>query len=538
VAAGFHHLYLLLAAKAVPPGLAEALFWPEIARIWRLSDSMHKFSNVELSDCFKIGLTSRSHFTIFKALIIGIFALGLSACGSGFSSATASNGSSSQINTATRSPTPTPAPTPTPTASPSRPVTTIDWTTTYQTIDGFGGSNVASHNWDNAYDTFFFHTLGLSLLRVDVPNDGSCTSVNRSCAQNESSSTIDMQACVANGCKVWATSWSPPAAYTTSGDVNCGDTGYSTLSSNSYRAYATYLSNYIASLRRYYGVTLYAISPQNEPTVCTSYPSSLWSDRLFDTFIANYLGPTLQANGQSSTMIALPDASAFSNGNFTNYADTCMNDPVCAAYAKVNSFHGYWDYTGISNLYGARHFWETEVAGGSGGGGPDAPGCTRGKWCPGINDAIYWAGIIDYNIAVAGENAWLVWWLAVRDPGASALIDASTGAITTRAYVIGNYAKYIRPGFVRIDATHAPQNGVTVSAYKDSSTGAFAIVTTNQNTSSVNQTFTFSGVNPSSVTPTITSATQRLQDLSRVAISGGSFNYTLPAQSVITFHYP
>ncbi len=414
---------------------------------------------------------------------------------------------------------------------PSGPVATIAWDTAYQRIDGFGGSDAALGSIVNPYHTLIFKTLGYSLLRVGTPDDGSCIGISRACAQN-GSNVADMQACVANGCRVWATSWDPSAAYSTNGSKNCRDTGHATLSSTDYQAFATYLSNYIASLKQYYSITLYAISPQNEPDVCAPYGSSQWPASLFDTFIKDYLGPTLKANGQSSTMIAMPETGSFSH--MATYAGTCMHDPVCAAYVGVNDFHGYFGSYSAANIYRIQHFWQTEIAGFSQA-GPNAPGCTKGDWCPGINDAMMWANIIDYSIAVAGENAWNYWWLVYGD-GSNGYLIKQSGEISIRAYVIGNYAKYVRPGWVRIAATHAPQTGVTVSAYKDSASGAFAIVATNQNTSRISQTFTFSGVSPSRVTPTITSATQRLRDVPTVSVHNESFKYALPAQSVITFH--
>jgi len=87
-----------------------------------------------------------------------------------------------------------------------------------------------------------------------------------------------------------------------------------------------------------------------------------------------------------------------------------------------------------------------------------------------------------------------------------------------------------------MDATHAPQSGVSVSAYSNASTGNFAIVVINQNGSDVSQTFTLNQfTSVASVTPWVTSASLSLAQQSDVAVSGGSFGYTLPADSVTTF---
>jgi glucuronoarabinoxylan endo-1,4-beta-xylanase len=112
---------------------------------------------------------------------------------------------------------------------------------------------------------------------------------------------------------------------------------------------------------------------------------------------------------------------------------------------------------------------------------------------------------------------------------------ASSTPIAIRAYVIGQYARFIRPGWVRIGATRAPASGVTVSAYKDPSTGRFAIVATNQNTAGMDVRFSLDGVAASSVTPYETSAVLRLQAQTAISVSGGVFGASLEAQSVTTF---
>ncbi|MBO0799177.1 MAG: putative Ig domain-containing protein, partial [Blastocatellia bacterium] len=74
-----------------------------------------------------------------------------------------------------------------------------------------------------------------------------------------------------------------------------------------------------------------------------------------------------------------------------------------------------------------------------------------------------------------------------------------------------------------------------ITAFKDPITGRFAIVAVNNTTLSETQKFDLGGINTSNVTPWATSATQSLEARPAVAISGGSFTYEIPAQSVITF---
>ena len=93
----------------------------------------------------------------------------------------------------------------------------------------------------------------------------------------------------------------------------------------------------------------------------------------------------------------------------------------------------------------------------------------------------------------------------------------------------------MRPGWVRIGVTANPQSGVYVTAFKNASTGDFAIVAINQNGSGTAQTVNLSGFTAPSVVPWVTSASLNLAAQSSVTISGGAFSYTLPADSVTTF---
>jgi glucuronoarabinoxylan endo-1,4-beta-xylanase len=99
---------------------------------------------------------------------------------------------------------------------------------------------------------------------------------------------------------------------------------------------------------------------------------------------------------------------------------------------------------------------------------------------------------------------------------------------------MGNYSRFVRPGFVRIDATSAPSTGVTLTAYKDSTLTKIVLVAINTNTSATSQAFSISGTVPTKVTPWITDATRDLVAQSSQTLTSGSFTYSLPATSVTT----
>jgi hypothetical protein len=75
-----------------------------------------------------------------------------------------------------------------------------------------------------------------------------------------------------------------------------------------------------------------------------------------------------------------------------------------------------------------------------------------------------------------------------------------------------------------------------ISAYKDSVSPGFAIVAINTNASTdVSETFNLANFNAASVTPWMTTTNLSLESQAPVPVTGASFNYILPARSVVTF---
>jgi glucuronoarabinoxylan endo-1,4-beta-xylanase len=395
---------------------------------------------------------------------------------------------------------------------------TVNWNKVYQVIDGFGASDafeVAPLTSAQA-ELFFSPTagIGLSLLRTNVPEDGSCSSVNPTCAGEVS----DMQIAIAYGAKVWSTPWSPPASMKTNDAVNEG--GY--LLPGSYQAYATYLANYVKSLKILYGIDLYAVSVQNEPEGSHHWDSALWSSANYVTFISTYLGPTFTANGLTA-LIVTPETSSF--WDLPKYLDPTMTDSTTAAYVGIIATHDYSSNNSQPAYplghFGNKHLWQTEVSDFA---PPD----------PSITSALTYAQFINNWMTISNANAWHYWCLINPNDNNEGLMN-SAGAVTKRLYMMGNYSKFVRPGFYRIDATMTPQNGVSVSSYKNSTSGALVIVVINQNSSSVSQRFALNGVSTPSITPWITSASFNLIQQPDVPITGGSFVYVLPAYSITSF---
>jgi glucuronoarabinoxylan endo-1,4-beta-xylanase len=212
-----------------------------------------------------------------------------------------------------------------------------------------------------------------------------------------------------------------------------------------------------------------------------------------------------------------------------------MLDSSCSQYISYVATHDYSQQAGqtlsIIQPYanqGSTHFWETETGNGN------------LAWDPsmtGTSGALYWAQNIHDSLAVANVNAWMFYRFIDDMTVNYGLYNLGQAAYSKTYYALGNWSKFVRPGWVRIDATANPVNGVYVTAFKDPSAGGFAIVVVNQNSSSADLAVSLAGFpSVTTVTPTLTSASANLVDQSNVDVSAGAFSYSLPATSVVTFH--
>ncbi len=101
-------------------------------------------------------------------------------------------------------------------------------------------------------------------------------------------------------------------------------------------------------------------------------------------------------------------------------------------------------------------------------------------------------------------------------------------------YAMGNFSKFVRPGWVRVGETD--DGGLLLTTFKDPVSGKFAIVSINAGTTDVSETYNLNGLAASSVIPYVTSATSNLVAGSAIAITGGAFTATIPANSIITYY--
>jgi glucuronoarabinoxylan endo-1,4-beta-xylanase len=361
---------------------------------------------------------------------------------------------------------------------------TINQAATRQTIRGFGGSS-AWHGYltDSECDTLF-GTLGLSILRVQIDANGFWDP-----------EIANAQKAQARGAIVFASPWSPPA-YMKDNQSTVGGS----LLPQYYDDYVVWLNTFASNIPG-----LYALSVQNEPNISVTYDSCSWTEQQLFDFIVNH-------GAGFNTRLMMPET--FNFARF--YADSILANPIGAANTDICAYHWYganrnglWTeaYNLGKDIWMTEHFSDDQT----------------------ITGALDTAVEIHKQLTINFANAY-VWWF-LRQPSCN-LIEPGGSSIHIRGYVMAQYAKFVRNGSVRVDATGGA-TGTYHSAFVNA--GKLVIVSINTSSQIRNQTFTISNGNAASVSSYTTSNTKGLQQGATYTVTGGSFTGTLDPKSVTTF---
>jgi glucuronoarabinoxylan endo-1,4-beta-xylanase len=429
---------------------------------------------------------------------------------------------------------------------------TVDFGTTYQTIRGFGGSTAWLGEMPSAVATALFSPtsgLGLSILRVRIDPEGSPTGGGNKGDPYETSEW-DYEA--ANGAEavaanpnaiVFASPWTPPATWKLSGtsttvsgttfneayNATCTEgAGYcgGYLNPTDYAAYASYLEDFVSFFNTTNSFHLYAISVQNEPEENVTYESCVWTPQQMDTWIAG--SASTVTSDPYSTKLIMPESDTFNPVD----ASVALSDSSAQGLISIIGGHIYGvqptPYS-IPSGDSPKEIWMTEF-------GPLTTATLT--WA----QALTTYGESIHNSMVTGEYNAYVWWWIWDNPSESinyGLINSSTTspAPTYYGYAIGQFAKFIQPGYYRYNATANPSTNVYVSAYAGMESGQqhYVIVAINATATAVAQSFSLENGAVTTLTPYQTTSGGGLAAQSSITVSNGEFNYTLPAQSITTF---
>ncbi|MCU0718429.1 MAG: hypothetical protein MUC83_01900 [Pirellula sp.] len=240
-------------------------------------------------------------------------------------------------------------------------------------------------------------------------------------------------------------------------------------------------------------------------------------------------------------------------GRYRNCIDEFLGDPEMRSILKNKiSMHGYFSDAAPDRLGKLRDLTLMNVRQVS----PQAkiwmsefcilgdPGKARSFGGPGYDAkdmefAIHLAKVMHRDLTRLNVSAWH-WWLAITPHDykdgllkVSPSLDSNSIEPTKAFWAFGNFSRFIRPGFVRIQVTNPDEwNGLMVSAYKspDSNTIVLVVVNGASVEKSLSLEFKGSGLDLDHKTVQLFT-TDKNHDLQRIVMSE---KLTVPAGSITT----
>jgi glucosylceramidase len=352
----------------------------------------------------------------------------------------------------------------------------VDTTQAFQTIDGFGytltGGSASLLNalpaatldpllkelflWDSTH-------IGVSYLRIsigasdlsastftydDLPSGQTDLNLTQFSIDREKQDLVPILKKIVAlnpNIKILGSPWSAPVWMKTNGSFVGGS-----LKPEYYSVYANYFVKYIQAMKAE-GITIDAITPQNEPLHGGNNPSMVMQATEQATFIKNNLGPAFAATGINTKIIAWDH-----NCDNPGYPLTVLNDAAAKPFVDGSAFHLYngsiTALTQVHNAYPDKNVYFTE------------------QWVGGPGN---FSGDLQWhveNLIIGATRNWsrnvLEWNLAAdpnylpHTPGGcttclGALTISSTVTRNVSYYIIAHASKFVRPGSIRIGSNNA-----------------------------------------------------------------------------------
>lgn len=368
------------------------------------------------------------------------------------------------------------------------PVISVDTTSRFQTVDGFGytltsGSatlinNLSAGNKETLLQDLFSTTngIGISYLRIaigasdlsaavysynDMPaGQTDPTLANFSLNAEKAGGTgliplLKEILAINPAIKILGTPWSAPVWMKDNGSSVGGS-----LKPEYYDVYAQYLIKYIQGMKAE-GITIDAITPQNEPLHGGNNPSMVMTAEQQRDFIKNSLGPAFQAAGITTKIIVWDH-----NCDNPNYPLTILNDAAAKAFVDGSAFHLYaGDISALSavrNAHPDKNVYFTEQYTASNGDfSGDLKWHTRNVI---IGSMRNWSrNALEWNLANDGNFGPHTPGGCTVCKGALTIIGSSTVNKNVAYYIVAQASKFVPAGSVRVASNTSSGNLISVA---------------------------------------------------------------------------
>lgn len=301
------------------------------------------------------------------------------------------------------------------------------------------------------------------------------------------------------GIRIMATPWSAPAWMKSNGKLAGGS-----LKPEWYPAFARYFVKYLDAYKKE-GISIDAISVQNEPLHEAAYPSMGMDAAAQNIFIRDHLGPVLKTNSIKPKVLLYDH-----NWDRPDYPITILSDAQTNPFVTGSAFHAYGGSVSamseVHDKFPDKGLYFTEISG--------------GRWATNFSDNLKWNMS---NIFIGTANNWsknaLLWNLALDDNDGpknkgcdncrGVVTISANGSVTKNVeyYTIAHMSRFVKPGAFRVQSDKFSSASKLESVAFLNTDGSKVLVVLNQ--SSENQKFT-------------------------VADTDKSYNYTIEPNSVAT----
>jgi glucosylceramidase len=260
----------------------------------------------------------------------------------------------------------------------------VDSTQTFQAVDGFGftltgGSASVINQMDANSKALVLKELfgndssavGISYLRLsigssdlnasvfsydDIPSGQTDTGLSHFSLAPDTSDLIPLLKeilAINPAIKIIAAPWSAPVWMKDNGSSIGGS-----LLPKYFNVYAQYFVKYIEQMKLE-GISIDAITPQNEPLNPNNNPSLVMQAADEDVFIKNFLGPAFQTSGITTKIVVYDH-----NCDRPDYPETILGDAAGSIFVNGSAFHLYaGDISALGqvhNLYPGKQIYFTE----------------------------------------------------------------------------------------------------------------------------------------------------------------------------------
>ncbi|MGW3123136.1 glycoside hydrolase family 30 protein [Streptomyces sp. NPDC001107] len=432
---------------------------------------------------------------------------------------------------------------------PAATTATINSSTTYQPIDGFGFSEhfgraaimngsqgLSAQHQKEILDLLLNRSTGagLSILRLGIdsgiqptdPGGPNATPKYVWDGVDKGQVWLAKQARAYGVNRFYADAWTAPGYMKTNGtDANggtlCGLSGATCASGDWKKAYANFLVQY-ARFYRQEGIGITDLGFTNEPDWTATYDSMRLTPAQAVEFIRTF-GPIARAAGYK---VACCDS--FGWDEEKAYSSAIEADAKARGLVTTHTGHTY-----ASKVDGPlpthKRTWMSEWS-------PDGTTWNE-NWDDGSGYDGFTVASAIHDALTKGNTSGYVYWYGASLGATRGLIqmDGDSYHVSKRLWAMANYSRFIRPGATRIGATTADAD-LKLSAFRNTD-GTVTVVALNTATSATPVTFDLKNtrIPKGTATPYLTDATHSTAQQPTVAVSRSSMTATVPARSLVTY---